>query len=408
MTLPTDLSALVFSYIPLKKIQLLNQNGLVVLNNINFLKYLLFIKYNFNINITNTNLLTNFDQFCKYAMLSGDIGYDGQWYLPIIVCLAYCIKNRDKDLLNYYINRFININKFDLTQLALKQYSYYTPIILTLTKEYDTSMISTVTPPTNSDEVRPDKTNTTIVNIMSSQSRFNPQIITQLPNVYSGIMVREIFENGGLITKDYINSARIAQQYVLQHYPQSQVRDQYLDTLAVLLNQDINLQPYIGPRALYMSNFLTKVDRGIVTLAFAVLNSKIINKILNPNLSLITSDTISNDTGIVSEVVYDIDMDIIYKIKNIYLYNSVILSIYLADRAIEINTNLPLVDIYNTIKNCPYLSATPEALAMGAYILDAETAIKLSNNSNYLYPITQFSYDLMVQLGFTPPHKQLE
>ena len=152
MTLTNDLRLIIFSYLPLTKIQILQDQGLSLLNNVNFLTNLLVNKYNINKQTITASfdnkhqVLTNFDVFARLAMLTGDIGYNGQWYLPVLICLAYAIENRNKDLLNYYLLRFVNKNKMTNTMKVLDQDLFTSPycftIILYFLASNDTSILS--------------------------------------------------------------------------------------------------------------------------------------------------------------------------------------------------------------------------------------------------------------------------
>ena len=89
-----DLTKIIFSYLPLTTLQLLDDSG-------------------YGINVTNLvkvdkdSILTPFERYCRIRMLKGEIGYNGQFYLPVYACLFNCIKTNNLDLFNYYLLRFI-------------------------------------------------------------------------------------------------------------------------------------------------------------------------------------------------------------------------------------------------------------------------------------------------------------
>src|ERR1700722_6171727 len=84
MYLPLDLAKIVIKYLPLTKLQLLDDNG--------------YVKFDSKTKINTNSILTPFEQFCMLKMLNGEIGYNGQWYLPPYACLFNCIKAKNLDL----------------------------------------------------------------------------------------------------------------------------------------------------------------------------------------------------------------------------------------------------------------------------------------------------------------------
>ena len=99
--LPVDLTKIIFSYLSVTTLQLLNDSGYII-NITNLIK------------IDNNTILTPFEQYCRLKMLNGQIGYNGQWYLPVYACLFYSIKNDNLNLFNYYIIRYFD-NDLDKT-----------------------------------------------------------------------------------------------------------------------------------------------------------------------------------------------------------------------------------------------------------------------------------------------------
>ena len=95
MNLVKELKTLILVYLPLTKLQLLNDSGYISNNN------------DFGIKISFNTILTAFEQYCRLQMLSGNIGYNGQFYLPPYACMFNCIKNNNLNLFNYYLLRFI-------------------------------------------------------------------------------------------------------------------------------------------------------------------------------------------------------------------------------------------------------------------------------------------------------------
>ena len=414
MALVNELKLLIFSYLPLTKLQILEEQGLSILVNANYLRQLLKTKYKLtNVDLTSTNVLSTFDQFTKYATLSGDIGYNGQFYVPVLICIAYSIRNKDNNLLNYYLLRFFVI-KYKLRQLAFKDYQSHIFILLTLANEYNKDiydyLVSILEPLrlrvfTNSttvitlDDIKETQFNSSVFNLPTALAAMDIDAVKKYANMEFntrspiGSVVDDIAYRGNLITISYINKVRVMRDLVLKLFTASDARNQYLDALAILLGDDIDLQPYINT-----NNF-----NDIVRLAFAVLNSKVITEITKHG----TPDFATSEIP-ASEVVYNVS--ILSKIYDSGYRTAALTSIYLANRANEITKRLPLLDTLNDIKAAIYKGGTLEALVGGAYILDPETAVKLQdfNTSDYLYPVTQFNYDLMVQFGFRPPHKQLE
>ena len=403
MTLVSDLKLLIFTYLPLKSVQLLNEQGLVVLDNTNFLTKLLKNKYNLtNIDLINTDLLNTFDQFTKYSMFSGDIGYCGQFYLSPLIYLAYAIRSRDNNLFNYYFLRFINTNNWPLTQLSFIESNAesfprpYMPILCTLAMEYNRDVYDVLYNFFSKfNKARP--MNFEVKNMTDALAFIEPDKVelyinddNSIINVNSYDVLQAIkYYSNGLITKKYIANAKVMRQKVLNLLPQFSSRDQYLDVLSILLNNDINIEPYIDNE-----HFLDS----IIILAFAVLNIKVLRKLYKQELIKHDYSEIP-----VSEVVYDVNQSYNYD-------TTAIISIYLANRANELKQEIPLVKTLNNIVKTDYKGGTKGAIADNAYILDPETGVKLEQYeiNKYLHPITQFDYDLMVKFGFNPPYKQLE
>ena len=120
-----------------------------------------------------------------------------------------------------------------------------------------------------------------------------------------------------------------------------------------------------------------------------VVNTMISNKLLNK---------IKIYHFIISQVAYDIQVLRLASYLSQQIRNALIITIYLANKAVEVADilKIPLVDKIDKTKNS------------NSFIYDPETAVKLEayDINNYLYPITQFSYDLMRQFGFYPPDQQ--
>ena len=115
-----DLAKIVISYLPLKQIQLLQEQESKLFNT-NFNNQWFERRYGLSAldllsNIDNNilNFLSDFELHCYLAMNMGDIGYLAQFYIPLDITLAYCIKAKDLELLNYYLLRFISENNHSL------------------------------------------------------------------------------------------------------------------------------------------------------------------------------------------------------------------------------------------------------------------------------------------------------
>lgn len=118
MHLVNDLAKLILSYLSIKQLQLFEQNeafGLTKtkLITINGLSTILVKKYGLNKNqinkyytkLINNNYLTPIEAFTNIASLNGDVGYEAQIYITIKTALLYAIKQKDLQLVIYYIGR---------------------------------------------------------------------------------------------------------------------------------------------------------------------------------------------------------------------------------------------------------------------------------------------------------------
>lgn len=118
MHLVNDLAKLILSYLSIKQLQLFEQNEAfklvkTKLVTVDSLSTILVKKYNLNKNqitkcytkFINNNFLTPIEAFTNIASLNGDVGYEAQIYITTKIALLYAIKQKDVQLVIYYIGR---------------------------------------------------------------------------------------------------------------------------------------------------------------------------------------------------------------------------------------------------------------------------------------------------------------
>ena len=127
--LPVELVKLIFSYLSLKALQKLHNGGY---------RMFLTINVDFNDDYSDNKVLTPFESYCNQAMLQGQVGFNGQFYLPPYICLLYSARIGDVELINYYLIRYLDGNK-RWAQDVYSVTSMLTPILpqllLTISKD---------------------------------------------------------------------------------------------------------------------------------------------------------------------------------------------------------------------------------------------------------------------------------
>lgn len=396
MALVSDLRFLIQSYIPLKVYQLLNDSGYVV-----NIKNLLHVKYNLNQNvITNQhNFLTDFERYTDIAMLNGEIGYNGQFYLPPYVALLYAIRANDLELINYYLFRYFVANNWLQSMLYLfwssdsnrQDYpSQFLALMLNITTNPETRgflqgqlnsfgyqnklKIYNAVRSNGLRFLEIDNTNQLALYDIDP-NYLDIDTLDQFPPINPVNWLLYIKTRYGAITKDLINQANI----MLQLISKVNKNDNYIlytTILKILLNLDINIDSY---------------HTVILDFALSVANGKVIKTLVN-KFGFNQLESISG--YIPSEVLYDV--------KTLFntigsLPNSIILSIFLTDLAYQYlpNLTIPIVDKYNNLL---------KALNDNYYskIYDLETALRLSQLIDvkpFLQPMNQFDKKLMQQYG---------
>ena len=425
--LPTDLVTQIVGYLPFKKVQLINDSGYRFNNNI--LINLLKLVYKVNDDIIKTLFITNpnppltsFDLYCHIVMLIGNSGYNGQLYLPPYVCLLYAIKNGDIELINYYFLRYYSnwqqmlidiewsmpFNRFDKTgydsftmfMLTISKDKYTYTYLINLLNKYNKNGLDTClkmkslvdSDDYDNDEVEgfydnEETEGTHKYSYMTAFKRLDSTDAIEL--ILSDVRIRDINPHiiadfirfsTGYITKQNINNAKLILAS-LNTVETGNYGEGYKNLLKILTGEEPNHIKYI--------NKGSNVGGYWVTLAFAVMNSKIINKLIELEVNC-TIDPLA------SEVLYDIT--ILNKLINSNIYNSSIsnfiqtattLSLYLSNLALYSNITNNKINMITTLVN-------------KYNIIDPETALRLSYVTNvkpYLKPANEFDKNLMAQFG---------
>ena len=372
MHLPFDLAKIIINYLPLPVVQLLDDSG--------------YVNFNFNIIVSNNSILTPFEQYCRLRMLQGEIGYNGQWYLPVYACLFNAIKADNLDLFNYYLIRFFTDNQ-NITESAILWHENFLSFLFVIdflcNKYVNNYQVATMkTNLVNKIGQQTLKSFETLKNQFSHSSNafgaIKPELVTTdqpFPNIDSINLEIKV------ISTTTINNAKVMIDLVLNKYPQSIRRDRYINYLNILLNNNIDLTLFnLDPNDEDSDIF------DLIVLAQSVLNGKVLNAIGNIIPNLYRFKVYANIELIFSEVLYDLSF---YDIR---WGEELEVSLYLSNNAIILlNNPSPLDDLCKSIKD----------LHSGS-IKDAETALRLANLVDvepYLDPITTFDKDLMVQFG---------
>lgn len=413
--LPFNLAKIVISYLPLKKLQLWQEINPSLFdtdfNNQWFKRRYGISAFDLTDNIDNNiwDLLTQFELLCFLGMNMGDIGYVAQFYIPLDIALAYSILAKDLELLNYYLIRFIsptNSNLLDelgipigsntvgdigkkikiLTYLA----NQYFPPALTLLTQFN------LVPKRNSDIVSFD-----IYDYLLYTNKI-VDILDDLPAINIENLWKRI-EQVGLVTKKLVANAEKLLTII------NDDNSNYIKILKLLTNQDFDITSFITDDATntFNSRFLS--------LAFSVLNGPICQKIVvRTSLPGRPPQRISI---VVSEVLYDTNPALINAINPAISRNIITLSVCLAKEQykyiltsgisylIDQPNQLKLYKDYKGIvdaKDNELEDYEEDHVGADVMIYDAETAERLDEVVDvkpYLYPITDFSKNLMTQYG---------
>ena len=420
--LPLDLVKVIISYLPLKKLQLWQESNPNLFTN-QFNDQWFYQKYGLSAfdltkDIDNKvlNLLTNFELHCYVAMNMGDIGYLAQFYLPVDIILAYCIKAKDLELLEYYLLRYIQLPKpnkpiLDVLSLVVDHhnidfFSDQTKILTYLADMYFQPALALLKKfglYNQTNIIEPNVSTIYFNNILDYLINIEPDKFQQVlnnksiifPTMYFSFIAHKMRDQG-LITSFTINNASKMFKIINNNFYKNGAVNDYLNILKLLLNQDFDITPYIGTDGI--------VDRQLTSLAFSVLNGPICRKIIAINQS---TDFYH---PLVSEVLYDID----FYCKLHQVYTNIDISIYLAKQQYKfINNNinnlidksnqLMLYKTYNKINNYNKRQQENYFGTISIEIYDAETAKRLSDIidvNSFLLPATEFDKDLMIQFGF--------
>lgn len=391
MTLTNDVRTLILTYLPLKTLQIIDD---MVKNpfSVTLLTNLLLIKYNIKIDLQPQTIdklvLEPFELYTKTVMRLGQIGYNGQFYLPPYACLFNSIKNNDLDLLQYYLLRYFG-NDFDITKEAInwligdqKLYN----ILIYLSNKDSKNIIKQFYSKTieGTDLINFNKSKLSIINnqvdkafyfdLLNFNSTKLDQYITftfPFPFINADTILYVISKNDSFIKTETIVKANVMYDKINTLFPPSINRDYYLNLLAILLNKDVNINTISN----HLSNY-------VVGLALSVMNFTFISQLADDWATSLAPENI-----VISEVLYDIKF-INTDMPNWIKYMLTI-SIYLSNNAIILTNPIPLVQTYENIR-----------LFNKVKIYDPETALRLVDVINvkpYLLPLTDFDKNLMIQ-----------
>ena len=419
MFLTNDVKTLILTYLPLKTLQILDEIALDRLFlSIPILTSLLKQKYNLALPLTTEVIakltIEPFELYCNYAMRSGDIGYNGQWYLPPYACLFNSIKNDDIDLLQYYLLRYFVNNNWDLTKDALDwkndklgNNSALVNILLYLSKndKIKNLIINYILIATGSDSKYLDVYNQALSYNIAPDFELNLLYLdstrlddySQIP--FPDIDLDDLYEfirRSGFIPFEVFDQAELMYDKVSKIFAPSVNRDYYLNFLAVLLGKDVDINLIIKTR----NNGTRYVPAQFTNLVITVMNYTMFDK-LNKQKLLIGL----NDYDIVpSMIIYDTRLA---NNPNLYDYiqNTFAVSLYLSNKSIGVTRDyvsmIPLIKIYKSLrvsnKEIKHVQATVTPV-----IYDAETALRLADITDvkpYLQPATNFDKNLMIQFG---------
>ena len=108
MVLPTDLANIILAFLPLPKLQLWEEQGII---SSNIARFILIYKYGLNNNLVNTILnknpnLTPMETVMKVGIGVGDSGYLMHLFIDPSIAIIYAIRSKNVDLVKYYLNRY--------------------------------------------------------------------------------------------------------------------------------------------------------------------------------------------------------------------------------------------------------------------------------------------------------------
>lgn len=440
--LPSDLRFLIYGYLPLKKLQLLEEQFAVAGFNLlptqakAGLSMLLQTKYRIPAteiadHLTSDMPLIPFESYCHLAMLAGDIGYNGQWYLPPYAALFAAIRHGDMELFDYYVDRYLEArfhfhSRVDDVLQALKWplHSSYGLVLLTRllfssVDQIDSRLVA--------DHMRsrlrrilfaiPDENLANVVRPEIKVPRLGPLSIYELTSAlifmdyddvpmgrhhpFPRINLKQIryhlINFYFFIPKSYIDAAVNMIRVIETNFPPSAERNEYLLTLHVLAGHDINL-----------ADFDTSSSDDVIALL------TLVTSVMNGNAwrSIVRREPVSAPARrlvigpLISEVIYDAEMAIQGSAAiqtnlmppasfSLDLFpDTLLISAYLAGRTIESGVYPgPLQTLYYDYQN----------QTGNRTIYDAETAARLSDYFNvrrHLRPVTPFDEKLMRLFGF--------
>lgn len=408
--LSTDVKILILSYLPLKKLQLLNNvfgnQGLIILPK-TVLTRLLRFKYNLtlplNSKITTNLVIKPFELYCDYAMRLGATGYNGQFYLPPYVCLFNSVKDDDIELVQYYLLRYFVNSDWTSTTLALEwtnnasgHGAVLVNILLYLSKndkienliiEYICKVLTNNGTVTAYYEAIDDIIKKRVIDFESDLIRLNSNKLNNYVQLsFPVVDLNELYwfiKQFGFIAFEVFDQAKVMYNKVDKLFAPSRNRDRYLNFLAILLGKNIDVS-------------LASIEHEYFGLAISVMNYRVFDKFNR----LGYKQYYYNHNITISMVIYDIKL--INDNRGLDGRAKLYVSVYLSNRSLELSNTIPhIIMLYNDIVkferriNTKHYCPKPE-------IYDPETALRLSTTVDvkpYLKPATEFDKNLMVQFG---------
>ena len=212
----------------------------------------------------------------------GDIGYLAQFYLPLDIILAYCIKAKDLELLNYYLIRFITKNNaILLNELGVfasrsqrMSVTKKTKILTYLASEYFKPALPLLLQYnfTQHDQT----TRSFYVDLFTFDiDQIDDKFLTFLPQIDIDSLWNKLY-TFGLISKRFIaNINKILNLINIK------TDNNYIKILKLLTNQDFDITSFITST----TDGTIIVSPAFLSLAISVLNKPICDKLLAPLLS---------------------------------------------------------------------------------------------------------------------------
>lgn len=394
--LPIDLKVLILSYVPLKRLQFWEAQGYIpsTFFTPNMLAGLLRTRYGWTNQMVRRNLgtaeqsllLTPFEQYAGWAMVSGDIGYLGQWYLPVDICLVYAAQARDLELLQYYwLRNYSDPVKDDTntrwlrTVLAIFTNNKQIAQFLEQTGYVQAPFFRSGNEPTLKmalENVDPDS----LIKLLANRQDFpfvSPECLTV------SIAPRLI------IVTEKVVAAKVMFEVVQANFSPSQNRDDYLEILRLLLGQPVQDESILHRLAANEAQY------------FLALGLSVLNPWAARQLWLRTVDKRFTTMLLYSQVIYDVPtLRYWLEVSKAWSTDRIEMSVFWAKRQLEymlvgdkIRYTFPLLKEYDRLR---------EGLIWHP-ITDPETALRLSQvinvPTNQLQPRTEFSRKLMQQFG---------